>query len=76
MPDRRRVLGSIRDDQVLQTVGPGAGQLLIVLLHAPVELIVEFSQQHWAQDLVVLGEDVHNGVQRMVTRRCHPLCFL
>lgn len=76
MPDRRRELGSVGDDQILQTVGPRAGKLFIVLLHAPVELIVEFSQQHWAQDLVVLGEDVHDGVQRMVTCRRHPLGLL
>lgn len=76
VPDRRRELCSVRDDQVLQTVGPGAGQLLVVLLHAPVELIVQFSEQHRAQDLVVLGEDIHDGIQRVVTRGRHPLGLL
>ena len=62
MPDLRGEFGPVGDDQVLQTVGTGAGQLFIVLLHAPVELIVQLCQQNGTENLVVLSKDVHNGV--------------
>lgn len=62
MPDLRGEFGPVGDDQVLQTVGTGAGQLFIVLLHAPVELIVQLRQQNGTENLVVLSKDVHDGV--------------
>lgn len=62
MPDLRGEFGPVGDNQVLQTVGTGAGQLFIVLLHAPVELIVQLRQQNGTENLVVLSKDVHDGV--------------
>jgi hypothetical protein len=46
------------------------------LLNAPLEHLVEISQQNGAQRVVVLSEYIDDGIKRMVARRCHPFCFL
>lgn len=48
----------------------------LTLLHTPVELGQNVVQQHVAQGLKVLREDVADGVKRVVTGGGHPLRLL
>lgn len=43
---------------------------------APLQLREDVDQQDLAERLVELSEDVADGVEGVVTRGCHPLCFL
>lgn len=49
---------------------------LLTLLHTPVELRQDVVQQHVAQRLEILGEDVADGVKCVITGGGHPLGFL
>uniref|UniRef100_A0A6B0V983 Putative secreted protein n=1 Tax=Ixodes ricinus TaxID=34613 RepID=A0A6B0V983_IXORI len=69
-------LGPVGDHQVLQAVGARTRQLLVVLLDAPVKLDEEVVEQQVSQHVVVLGEDVHDGVQGVVAGGGHPLRLL
>lgn len=46
------------------------------LTDAPLQLSEDVRQQDFTERLIKLREDVTDGVERMVTRRRHPLGFL
>lgn len=48
----------------------------LTLLHTPVELRQDVVEQHVAQRLKVLGEDVADGVKCVIAGGGHPLGFL
>ena len=54
----------------------GTHTVLPTLLHTPLELVVQFVEQDGVEDIVVLREHVHDGVQGVVTRGRHPLRLL
>ena len=75
-PHVGREVVAVGDDQVLDAVGAGARELLVVLVDAPLQLLVQVVQQDGVQLAVVLSEHVHDRVQRVVARRRHPLRLL
>lgn len=48
----------------------------LTLLHTPVELRQDVVEQHVAQCLEILGEDVADGVKCVIAGGGHPLGFL
>ena len=64
---------TVRDDEVLHAIRPRARQLLVVLIDAPLKLLVEVVEKERVERVVILSEHVHDGVQCVVARGCHPL---
>lgn len=67
----------LQDDRELRHSDGGTfWRLSPTLPDAPLQLREDVGQQDLAERLVELGEDVADGVQRVVARRRHPLGFL
>lgn len=67
----------LQDDRRLRHSDGGTfWHLSPTLPDTPLQLREDVGQQDLAERLVELGEDVADGVQRVVARRRHPLGFL
>lgn len=67
----------LQDDRRLRHSDGGTfWRLSPTLPDAPLQLREDVGQQDLAERLVELGEDVADGVQRVVACRRHPLSFL